>query len=115
MWHMSAPLRTLGEEPFGHRVYRARKASGVELRDAAEKVSRYIFISHTTLHRLERLADPPENRRQRAVAYLALLVYGFDPAQFGLSADDLPKGLPGPALADLAGVSTTWYSDSIAA
>jgi hypothetical protein len=99
----TATLRQLGEEPFGSQLYRARKSSGVELRDAAELVSRYMFTSHTTLHRLEKLPHVPEDRHRRALAYLVLLVYGFDPRQFGLSADDLPKDLNAEALVELGG------------
>lgn len=90
---MTIALRILSEEPFGSRMHRARIAAGLELRPAAETISRYMFISHTSLHRLEHLDGPPLSRRTRALGYLALLVYGFDPSQFGLTDEDLPEDL----------------------
>lgn len=86
-------LRLLGEEPFGSRLRRAREASGIELRAAAEIISRVMFTSHTRLNRLEKMIGPPPDRERRALAYLAMLVYEFDPAQLGLSKDDLPQRL----------------------
>jgi transcriptional regulator with XRE-family HTH domain len=86
-------LRTLGQEPFGARLRRARQASGIELRAAAELISQLMFTSHTRLNRLEKMVDPPVDRDRRALAYLAMLVYGFDPAELGLTPADLPKGL----------------------
>lgn len=86
-------LRRLGAEPFGQRLARARRASGVELREAAEKISTLMFTSHTRLHQLEKLDTVPSTQQRRALAYLAMLVYGFDPAELGLSEEDLPKGL----------------------
>lgn len=90
---MQPVLRQLGDEPFGHKLARARRESGVELREAAEKISEIMFTSHSRLHQLEKLAEPPSSPSRRALAYLAMLVYGFDPAELGLSADDLPKEL----------------------
>lgn len=86
-------LRRLDDEPFGSRLRRAREASGIELRTAAESISQLMFTSHTRLNRLEKMDKPPADPQRRALAYLAMLVYGFDPSQLGLSPEDLPKGL----------------------
>lgn len=89
----SAPtLRRLGEEPFGYQLRRARMASGMQLREAAKRISVLMLTTHTSLNRLEKLTGPPTDRSRRALAYLAMLCYGFDPADLGLNADDLPKG-----------------------
>ena len=75
----------------------------MELRDAAEKISAVMFTSHTRLHQLEKLTEAPAAQPRRALAYLAMLVYGFDPAELGLSEADLPKGLRVIEVADLLG------------
>jgi transcriptional regulator with XRE-family HTH domain len=96
------PLRLLGAEPFGQQLRRARKESGIQLREAAERVSRFMLTTHTTLNRLEHFAEPPTIRSQRAVAYLAMVCYGFDPTQIGLSHDDVPSGIA-ERMADVGG------------
>lgn len=94
-------LQLLDEETWGERFGRARARSGLNLRDAATKISTVEPTSYATLARLERLDATPPDLRRRVVAALALLVYGYDPGQFGLSLDDLPRGIDRQALADL--------------
>lgn len=84
-------LARLPEETWGERLRRARKRRSLE--STAELVSLAAPTSHTSLARLESLDKAPENRKARARAVLALLVYGFDPADFGLSLDELPRAV----------------------
>ena len=86
-------LRRLGPETFGQRLRRAREASQVEFRAAADAISEFAFVSTATLARFERLDDLPADRRRRALVYLAVVTYGFDPTDFGLSDAELPGGL----------------------
>lgn len=85
-------LRQLGAEPFGARLRRARLNSGVQLRDAADRISRLMLTTHTSLARLEKLTEIPTDRHRRALAYLAMLCYGYDPSDLGLRPEDLPRG-----------------------
>lgn len=83
-------LQTLGAETWGEKVSRARSRSGLQARDAADRVSRAVPVSHMTLLRLESLPELPSSPKKRLLAYCALVAYGFDPEDFGLSADELP-------------------------
>lgn len=96
-------LRLLGAETWGQRLARARDEAGFNLREAAYLVSHVWPVAHTTLRSLEKLNEvpPPRSRSRRALAVLALLAYGIDPADFGLSLSDLPDGVNRGALADL--------------
>ena len=85
-------LHRLGDEPFGFQLRRARISSGVELRRAAEVISALMLTTHTSLNRLEKLTTAPTDRKQRALAYLAMLCYGYDPADLDLTDADLPQG-----------------------
>lgn len=87
------PLRTLGPETFGDRFRRARETSGRSLREAEEAVAQFLPTSRNSLNRLEQLDTAPADRRRRALAYLVLVAYGFDPLDFGLADTDLPAGL----------------------
>lgn len=105
---------TLTDETWGDRVHRAYRYARDELnlgRDPktgqatfsylaiAEKLrAAGIDTSDQALMRLEREPAIPTRMRQRQVAYFALMAYGFDPAEFGLTSDnvnlvgfDLPK------------------------
>jgi hypothetical protein len=82
---------------------RARKRSGVSLKEAAARISRITRVSYSTLMRLEDLrVEPdrttPKGQERRVLAYLALLVYGIDPHSFGLSERDLPRWMTKEAL-----------------
>jgi hypothetical protein len=76
----------------------------MELRPAAEIISGYMLTSHVSLQRLEKLEQPPTRRAQRALAYLAVLTYGFDPEDFGLTAADLPKEMQVTGLVEPGGL-----------
>lgn len=84
-------LARLPEENWGQRVKRARGKRTLEA--TADLVSFAAPTSHTSLARLEELPEVPVNRKVRARAVLALLVYGYDPEGFGLSLDDLPQAV----------------------
>lgn len=83
-------------ETWGERLRRARGRRALEA--VATSISHVYVISHTTIARLEKLTDKPTKLKQRRIAVLALLSYGYDPEDFGLSLDDLPSQL------DLLGV-----------
>lgn len=89
----AAELRRLDTETFGQQVRRCRDLSRVDLREAAEWVSRWVLTSYKSLSRLERLGELPTDLHRRAVAYLTILAYGFDPEQFGLTDNDLPRSV----------------------
>ena len=85
-------LQELDTETWGERLKRARERSGITLIDAARRVSSVLPSTPATLNRLEKLAEPPENWERRVRAYLVLLVYGYRPAAFGLTAEEtLPE------------------------
>lgn len=108
------PLFTLTEETWGdqmHRAYRQARAKFAQGRDpqtgqaafsyavvARKLQSVGIPMTDQALFRLEQLTEPPTRMRQRQVAYFALIAYGYDPADFGLTPDnvvltgfDIPK------------------------
>lgn len=89
-------LRKLYEPTFGeelHRIYRAGKAQHrFNYLDRAAAISRVMPVSDQTLIRYELLKEPPPRPRQRLLVYLAIISYGFDPAEFGLTPDNVPVG-----------------------
>lgn len=88
-------LPPLPPEPWGRRLKRAREdVAQVSLDAAASALSAYIFVSGPTLSRLESRTIAPIDRRQRGTAYLACVGYGVNPAELGLTAEDLPPGIP---------------------
>lgn len=91
------PRRTtklkLEEETFGeklHRAYRTcRKLYGLKYLDHAEAISEWINVSDQALMRWEiDFEDLPTRPRQRQLTYLAIIAYGFDPADFGLTPEN---------------------------
>lgn len=85
---------TLPPETWGQRFARARRFSGLELRQTSEIISDVLWpVSEATIRRFETLDEAPERARSRALATLTLLAYGIDPSDFDLSVDDLPRGL----------------------
>lgn len=54
----------------------------------AERISRVVPVSHTSILRLGYLNEVPESAAQRQMAYLALMAMGFDPTDFGLEPSD---------------------------
>lgn len=93
------PFASLGPETFGdllHRAYRRYKFTyGAAYDHAASAISEISPLSMQTLSRLELLEEKPTEVLPRMRAVLAILTYGFDPEEFGLSLDDLPSGLDG--------------------
>lgn len=106
-------IRRLDTETWGERLHRAYRTARAEAgsrnpatgeaafsyRMVADKLrSVGIDVSDQALLRLEEQVDVPRSMRQRQVAYFTLIAYGFDPAEFGLTPDnvilsafDLPK------------------------
>lgn len=78
-------LARLGDERWGERVRRARERAGLTVRQAAELVCAVTPTSYRSIARLEEEWDVPSERRQ-LTAYIAVLAYGYDPADFGLDA-----------------------------
>lgn len=94
---------TLGDETWGdrvHRAYRVARQRSNGQRDpltgratfsyltVAEKLTATGFpVSDTALLRLEEHRTIPTRATTRRIAYFAILGYGFDPADFGLTAD----------------------------
>lgn len=102
MCPMALAMKTLGVETWGNRLNRAyreyRATTGRHYRDVAALVSRFAPITHVTIQRLEKLPEAPTESGRRFVAFLTVLFYGFDPEDFGLSADDVPPGIDRKAL-----------------
>lgn len=91
MRDMSALRMALEAETWGDRLRRARERSGLRLRDVAGLVHPYEPTSHQRLLNLEILDEPPADAGRRILALLAVVAYGYDPAAFGLSWEDLPR------------------------
>lgn len=86
-------LRKLGPEPWGGRLARAREEAGYGLKDVATALPHW--ITKSTLNAFEHRSDPPTRSIDRARVVLALVLYGVDPAEFGLSiTDDAPEDGP---------------------
>lgn len=87
---------TLGVETWGERVRRAYRRArdtwgdGFNYRSVAEQISLVYPVSMTALQRLEQNEELPKQPRVRIVAFYALLAYGFDPADFGLTDENTP-------------------------
>jgi hypothetical protein len=81
-------LRSLSPEPWGNRLARARADAGFNLRAVEVRLAPH--VSRASLARLEARDTVPVRRQDRARAILVLLLYGVDPADFGLGPDDLP-------------------------
>jgi hypothetical protein len=72
---------------------RAREEfAGMTLNEAVAEIGRHYLTSGPTISRLEDSLEVPTDKRRRALACIAAIVYGLDPAQFGVSSDDLPPG-----------------------
>lgn len=91
MIDMSALRVSLDAETWGDRLRRARERSGLKLREVAALVGPYEPTSHQRLLNLELLDGPPIDASRRILALLVAVAYGYDPAVFGLSWDDLPR------------------------
>ncbi len=101
-------LARLPDESWGQRLRRARGKRSLE--GTAELVSMVNPTSHTSLARLEQLEAVPVKGKQpklRARAVLALLVYGYNLEDFGLSLDDLPRFVDVQRFAELLSQPST--------
>lgn len=83
----------LNEETWGDRVHRAYRTSrahyGHTYREIAERMNQITSITDSTLLRLETYKEVPSQERVRRVAFYALLAYGFNPEDFGLTLENV--------------------------
>ena len=90
----SAEVERLYPETWGeklNRAYRRQKAKhGQVYRNVAERISQVYPMSDATLIRLERNANPPTDPRSVVSAYMAIIAYGYDPADFDLDLGKVP-------------------------
>lgn len=63
------------------------------LDEAVDAVGAYMLTSTASISRMEDSIAEPKDSRRRALAFLAARSYQFDPAQFGVSLDDVPKAI----------------------
>lgn len=63
------------------------------LEDAVAAIGRYMLTSTATIARLENLPDEPSGGTRRALACVAAISYGLDPAQFGVGLGDVPAAI----------------------
>lgn len=97
----------LGEENWGQKVRRAyytqREMTGRRYADIAQTITDVAMPCYVnTLQRLEKYDTVPTTPRQRTMAYLAVLAYGYDPEDFGLTKDMVSsKRLASKEVADL--------------
>lgn len=85
-------FQRLGPETWGQRLRRARNLSGISTRDAAAAIGTYMPISRQRLLDLEKLDAIPPTYMRRIAAYLTIVAYGIDPADFELDTSCLPTG-----------------------
>lgn len=97
----TAELQALDAETWGERIGRARSRAGLSLKEAASRVSDFIPVSYASIMRLENLGSEPPDAKRRAVAFLTLVAYGYNPAEFGLSRSDVPRWITDEHLAAL--------------
>ena len=99
---MSTKTPPLVRLRWGEALTTVRRRSGCKLRPATEAINEFWPASVMTLNRLEDLDEAPTDPRTRTLAVLALLAYGWeDLSAFGLSLNDLPRGLDRERLRDL--------------
>jgi hypothetical protein len=78
-------LKRLPPEGWGKKLQRAREDAGLSLQAAETRIRPLLPTSYRTLARLETLDDCPQDARRQLQAFVAILAYGFDPADFGLA------------------------------
>jgi hypothetical protein len=103
-------LRTLPPETWGRRLARARANAGLNLRDVEERLTPY--VSRATLNRLEGRETVPQRAQDRGRAFLVLILYAIDPADFGLTPDDRPPATDLRALSKLRSARPGWLRGS---
>jgi hypothetical protein len=104
--------RQMPPEPWGRKLKRARwDLNHYTINEAVTLAGHYMMTSDAAVSRLESLDDVPHgprSRRNRQLACVLCHAYRVDPAEFGLSDDDLP---PSVAVSARSGTSSTiWYS-----
>ena len=109
----SATFRPVPPEPWGRRLARVRQdVAGLTLSQAADLVGHFLPTTDATISRLESRATPPVGPRQRSrrmLTYVLCMAYGVDPADFGVSDDDMPDEMHIPPRRE--GMSSTkWQS-----
>lgn len=109
-------LQHMPPEPWGRRLLRAREdVAGYSMEQAVELVSTYMLTTKSTISRLEQQTEAPNGHRaagRRQLAYILCVAYGVDPADFGLTPDDLPPGISRAMRTHESqgrGLSTNWY------
>lgn len=111
--------RAMPPEPWGRKLKRARwDLNRFTLDDAVRLVGQFMLTSGGSISRLEDLDEMPSGGRsasRRQLAYILCLCCQVDPAEFGLSSDDLPPGLTIPArtLNDQGEPASTKWSSEI--
>lgn len=98
---MSTQLVALGAPTWGERFTLARRRSGKSLDRVAEQVSDVTPVSYGTLVRLEKMTVPPTDKKRRFVAFLSLLAFGYDPLDFGLDVEDVPRSITAERISEL--------------
>lgn len=98
----------LTPEPWGNRMARARELAGFTLRQVETALDNE--ISRATVGRLEKLDAEPTDKRRRRQAVTLLVLYGFDPADFGLNDDDAPSIIDLRMVREQGKASTIWYA-----
>lgn len=91
------PPLTLGDETWGDKFYRAYRRArlhwgrGMTLENLADAVSRFKKVTDSTIIRYGGTdRDEPRQEDSKVNVYLSLVAMGFDPAEFGLTADNVP-------------------------
>lgn len=103
---MAVRQESLGEATWGERLMLARRRAGINLDEAARRVSLITPVSYGSLIRLEKLAGAPSDPRRRMVGFLVVWIYGYNPREFDLSHGDLPRWITDEVLDDLRDPAT---------
>jgi hypothetical protein len=80
-------LERLPQRPWGEPLRIARKSLGLSLVNVKDIT--HGEITDSALSALEGLAEMPTARTKRRRAARAMVLYGYDPEELGLSLDDL--------------------------
>ncbi len=84
---------TINDETWGERFHRAYRRGRARHHFTYLGVAEAISatgnpVSDQTLLRLEQADEAPRSVSQRKAAYLALVAYGFEPEEFGLTVEN---------------------------
>lgn len=108
-------LAVLDPETWGRRIKRAREDHAhLTLDEAVARIGQFKLTSTGSVSRMESSPTEPTDPRRRELACVAAIVYGLDPAQFGVGSDDLPPGTKRQIEALFPEIALTiWYSKVI--